>query len=536
LNERLSRFRSWLQWFVVKAQAHGLPGVVLRWVCRSGSSLIGRKLMAIPGVEAVYVRHTHAGSPSFVPGHSDLDLTVVLSKQAADSGGTVESVACLIEHRRLFYYYLSPSDARMTTSEELARLTRKWPPAEILVGPENWTLLAGREQRRETSKKLPASQVAWHPEFNRWWGHILQDYLLRTLPGEENRYLRVFYRGAIKQAAYFMIARGMTPPPHDSFTDQSLAQWVLDSHPQLRPLLQRLEENDFWDEEQSDTRERIFHEVLKITADFHVASAVKPRPAGKHNSNPADPNPHLAAYRALAAKLEALPELKSLLADVLVYPTPFCQPSYYQADLLLPDEISLTELTALAALIRQLFHGREIACESHLYAITLVPVSVSSAPLVRRGSPFPFLAEHIGRFGQMLFGQCPLPQQPEGKNLIEWCRVFLPYFTSNLRHRVEHSSRDLNFCHIAALRVFLETGEIVTDSACLIARHQVIFGRESPGDELWSYLLQDKPGRHNHASYLAATRCLQDELERVEQMLDERESQSAADPEGDNLR
>jgi hypothetical protein len=532
----LNDFRTWLQWAIVKAQAYWLPGLVLRWVCRIGTWKVGQRLVAIPGVEAVYIRHTHPHSPSFIPGHSDLDLTVVLADLATGSAETIEAVARFFERRRLFYYYLSPDDARMTTPGELARMMRKWPPVEILVGPENWTLLAGRDIRREESRSQPPSQIAEHPEFNRWWGHILQDYLLRTMPGEENRYHRVFYRGTIKQVAYFMVARGMTPPVHESFTDRGLARWVLDSHPELRPMLEGLEKRDFWASEEGDLRERIFYEVLRITGEFHAGSSLKSRPSGKLKSNPEDSGPHAGAYDALAAKLETLPELKSRLAGVLVYPTPYCHPCFYQVDLLLPNDISLAELTTVTKLIRQEFRGRGIASEGHHYAITLVPARVSGAPLVYRGSPFPFLVEHIARYGRMLFGPDGVTGRPYGRDLVDWCRIFLPYVTSNLARRIEHSSRTLNFCHIAAVRLFLETGEIVTDSSLLTARHQMVFRKDSPTDKLWDYLLRDKPGREPHYLYLAATENLKYELDRVEQLLDERESQVSSVSDEESLR
>ena len=205
MSEWRARLRIRLQWAIVRAQRYRLPGLLLRWICRAGTWNVGRLLMKLSGVEAVYVRHTHPRSPSFVPGHSDLDLTVVLSDQAAKAPEKIEAVAGLLERRRLFHYYLSPEDARITTPGELARLTGKWPPAEILVSPADWTLLAGRDLRRTEPLRLLARRIPWHPEFNRWWKHILQDYLLITMPGLENRYHRVFYRGAVKQAACFMI-------------------------------------------------------------------------------------------------------------------------------------------------------------------------------------------------------------------------------------------------------------------------------------------------------------------------------------------
>jgi hypothetical protein len=530
----MNDFRIWLQWAVIRAQSYRLPGLMLRWVCRVGTWRVGQRLVAISGVEAVYARHTHPKSPSFVPGHSDLDLTVVLSDRAAGNPEAAFAVARFLERRRLFYYYLSPDDARITSAGELARMTRKWPPVEILVGPENWTLLAGRDVRQEKSLILPHTQITNHPEFNRWWGHILQDYLLRTLPGEENRYHRVFYRGTIKQVAYFMVARGMTPATPESFTGQGMAQCVLDNHPDLRTMLEDLEKNDFWASEEMNLRERIFHEVLRITSEFHTGSGLKPKPTREWRPHPEDSGLHTNAYDALAVKLGTFPELKSRLAGVLVYPTPHCHPYFYQADLLLPDDISLAEFITVTEQIRQSFEGRGIESEGHHYAISLVPVGVSGMPLVYRGSPFPFLVEHIERYGRMLFGPAgvvekpdEVARQPDRQDLVNWCRIFLPYFTSNLARRIEHSSRTLNFCHIAAVSLFLETGEIVTDSTFLPARHQVVFGKDSPTDEQWEYLLRDKPGREPHELYRIAAKHLQSELARVERLLDEKESQVA---------
>jgi len=487
--------------------------------------------MRLSGVMAVYVRHTHPRSPSFVPGHSDLDLTVILSDQAAESPAKLEAVARFLERRRLFYYYLSPDDARITTPGELARMTGKWPPVEILVGPEDWTLLAGEDVRVSKSKHLPPAQLPWHPEFNRWWAHILQDYLLLSMPGRENQYHRVFYRGAIKQTAYFMVAQGLNPPRAESFTDRSLAKWVLDKHPGLQTPLEGLEKRGFWDGGQQNLRERIFHEVLRNTESFYTGLPGNSQAVEKIDSTLAPDKLHAGAYDALASRFETLPDLKSRLACIFVYPTPYCHPYFYQADLLLPEDISIAELSALTNIIRQEFKGREFESNGHHFAITLVPDNVYQAPLVFRGSPFPFLADHVRRYGRVLFGSAPVAVEAGGRQeLIDWCRIFLPYFTSNLNRRVEYSSRTLNFCHIAAVRLFLESGDIVTDSPALRARHEKVFEQESPPAKIWDYLLRDKPGRDDHGLYLDATAHLKSELDRVEQLLEDQESQSPSKP------
>jgi hypothetical protein len=520
LSDRRDAYRIRLQWAVVKAQAHRLPGGFLRWFCQAGARRIARSLADMPGVVAVYARHTHPGSPSFVPGHSDLDLTVVLADEAGKSAPAVETVAGFLERRRLPYYYLSPDDARITTVGELNRLSTRWPPVEILVGPENWTLLAGEDVRPRASTERAAEQWPGHPEFNRWWGHILQDYLLRTLPGLENRYHRVFYRGAIKQAAYFMVAGGLNPPDHEAFTSRGLAKWVLEGNPALGRMLSELERNGFWEGGQSDVREQIFLEILGLTEQFYARF---PGPSDATESirhdRPSDER-HASAYDALAAKLASLPDLQSRLAGVLVYPTPYCHPCFYQADFLLPAGGSLADLKALTAIIRETFAGREFESMGHHFAITLVPATVYQAPLAFRGSPFPFLAEHVRRYGRLLPGSPAVtPGRVDGQAWTEWCRMFLPYFTSNLNRRVEHSSRTLNFCHIAAVRLFLETGEIETDPLALRVRHARAFGDGSPSPETWDYLLRDKPGRADRERYRSAAACLAREVQAVERLL-----------------
>ena len=486
--------------------------------------------MKLPGVEAVYLRHTHPRSSSFVPGHSDLDLTVVLSDSAVKSPEKVETVIRFLERRRLLYYYLSPDDARITTPGELARITGKWPPVELLVGTEDWTLLAGRDVRPTESINLSATQIPWHPTFNKWWDHILQDYLLLSMPGRENQYHRFFYRGAIKQTAYFMIAQGLSPPRHKSFTDQGLSQWVLDNHPGLQAILTGLEQRGFWEGGQADIRELIFHEVLGIAECFYSGFPTCSQVDKINNLTLAPIELHAGAYDALASKFDALPDLKSRLADILVYPTPYCHPYFYQADLLLPEGISTAELTALAGIIRQEFGGREFESNGHHFSITLIPIRIYQVPLVFRGSPFPFLADHIKRYGRLLFGSGSLAMAAvDRQELIDWCRIFLPFFIANLNRRVEHSARTLNFCHIAAVRLFLETGEIVTDPPALKACHKKVFGQESPPSKIWDYLLRDKPGRDDHSLYLSATSHLTLELEKVEQLLEDQDCQRTSE-------
>jgi len=527
LSDWRTRQRIRLQWIVVRAQRYWLPGVVLRWICRAGTWNVCRRLVKIPGVEAVYARHTHPQSASFVPGYSDLDLSVVLSDRAGDIPEITETVAELLERRRLYYYYLNPQDARIISAGELARLTGKYSAVEILVSPADWKLLAGREMRREAPPRRPARKLPWHPEFNNWWGHILQDYLLIPMPGLENQYHRVFYRAAIKQSAYFMLARGLDPPRPGSPGGQGLAEWVFRNDPTMRELLSGLGQRDFWEAGQRGIRELIFHDVLSKAADFFVEFSSSAGIAGRKKSVPAKDGPHDEAYSSLASKLEGISGLKSSLTDVLAYPTPYFYPYFYQADLLLPENISAEGLSKLADLLRKEFGGREFGVKGRYFSITLVPEKVYRTPLALRGKPFPFLVEHVERHGRMLFSseQWTAGASAGRDELIDWCRMFFPFFAFNLGRRVEHSSRTLNFCHIAAVRLYLQTGEIVTDPTVLRGRHRAVFGDESPPAAVWEYLQRDKPGRRERTLYRSAASHLAQELGKVEIMLDGAEDQ-----------
>jgi hypothetical protein len=62
---------------------------IFRRGCQLATWIVGRRLARIPGVEAVYARHSHPRFDTFAPGHSDLDLTLVLDDRAAKDAAVV---------------------------------------------------------------------------------------------------------------------------------------------------------------------------------------------------------------------------------------------------------------------------------------------------------------------------------------------------------------------------------------------------------------------------------------------------------------
>ena len=89
----------------------------------------------------------------------------------------------------------------------------------------------------------------------------------------------------------------------------------------------------------------------------------------------------------------------------------------------------------------------------------------------------------------------------------------------NLRRRIEYSTGGLNFCQLAAIRLFLETGEVETDTGRVRRRHRETFAG-SPEEGLWDYLMQTSPS-HRDSLYPEGTRAVAAEYARVDELLAE---------------
>ena len=522
MNRFLEKMRVWLRWIIIRAQSKPVFKQVLSWWCRWGAWRVSRLLLKTPGVVAVYSRHTHPGFPSFVPGHSDLDATIILSEDAAWNPERIEAVSSKVKALSWFHYYLSPSDIRITSPKELARVTRNYSSRyEPLYTPDDWILLAGQEVRSEKALDFPAVEIPWHPEFNVWWQHILQHYLLVPKPGLEDQYLRVFYRSALRQQLQFLAASGKEVTKPLGHVDDDLVEAAFREHPDLRALLIELKRNDFWYKNPQHLQERILLAVLQLAAEFFRTYTFHPTLAQAPACGKDGGKRHKTAYDALKSRLDQAPQLTKQLKGVLIYPIPHCSPTFYQVDLVIPDDLSAVLFSQTLRLAHETFRGREFHLHGQGFSITYVPESILNRPLLFLGSPYPFLKEHIQRYGEYLLG--PEPPALEGawnhEDLVQWCRVFLPYYMITLARRIEHSSRSINFCQLASIKLFLETGEKETDPETIRRRHRDLFKEESPEDQVWDYLLRDKPGLQNRKGYIAATSSLFRECRQVETLL-----------------
>lgn len=518
------KLKAWIRWIIILTQHYPLLKQAFRWACKLGVWRIARLFSRTPGVQSVYIRHTHPWSSSFVPGHSDLDVTIVLTEEAAGNSDQVEAIANQIEVWNRIHYYLKPEDVRLTTRKELARVTRTYDsPCELLYKPDDWVLLAGEEVRTEQPRDFATKKIPWHPEFNKWWQHFLQGHLLIQKPPDD-QYMRIFYRGAMKQQLYFLAASGkkITRPP--GHLDDSLVEVAFRDNPEMLLLLSNLKRHYFWDKNAQRLKEQIFWHIIQSAAEFFRNYPTPPQ------SNPSKPLPqedrklHVRAYEALESRLAQCPGLCRWMKGVLTYPMPYCYPYFYQVDFVIPDGLSLEEFSEIVQSMKKIFRtvrAREFYLDGRGYSVALVLQSIYESSLVFLGSPSPFLRDHIRRYGRDLLGLVPRGLQGTltPVDLASWCRVFLPYYMFNMSYRIEHSSRTLNFSQLASIRLFLETGETQTDSLELRKQHQEQFKGESPDELVWDYMLKANPSRQHQGAHRAATVALLQECRRVEALL-----------------
>ncbi|MFC1883460.1 hypothetical protein ACFL2O_01705 [Thermodesulfobacteriota bacterium] len=442
------RNRIKIQWLVVRGQKIWGFRHISRWWCFFGVRRVSRLLLKMPSVEAVYSRHTRPGSPSFVPGHSDLDVTLVLSENASRDPEQIEAVSRRVDDLSWFHFYLSPEDVRFSSRNELARLTRNFAaPFEPLYTPDDWVLLAGEEVRSEKSGDFPSRRMPWHPEFNRWWQHVLQVYLHVKRPGLEGRYLRVFYRSALRQQLQFHAALGKVQAKPNGHVGDEMVDTAFEHDPETLELLEDIKRRDFWVRNPWRLKKQILFAVFQSASDFFSKFPAHPELDTEKAGCSKEIGRHESAYDALKSRLEQCAHLTSMLRGVMAYPVPYFSPYFYNVDMVIPDEPDPEQFGEILDTAYNEFKGKEFILNGHQYAITYVPEGVLKKPLVYLGSPYPFLKEHIKRYGICLTGQEPpaLEGSWSHQDLTEWCRIFLPYHRITLSRRVEHSSRGVCF-------------------------------------------------------------------------------------------
>jgi hypothetical protein len=490
LGSRRDRLRGALRHGLLRAQRLAGPRKAIRGACRTGVRRAGRRLGDLPGVEAVYIRHSHPALDSFVVGASDLDATLVLDGAASDAPDVLIPIVAEAERLARLHFYLEARDLRFTTRVELTGAGRA-APFELLYRVDDWTLLAGNDVRQVREPEFPAALVPWHPEFGKWWHHILQDHLF-DMPMRGRAYLRPIFRDVVKQKLQLLAAagRGGGRPP-GLLSDQDFVG-AFEGDPETMAVLERLRRSHFWDDDPARSSQVLVLRILRDAAEL---------------------------LRSLAPH-EPGTALRPVERGAIAYPVPYCQPDRYQLDLLLPDDLSLVGLRKAVDALRGTFGGRRARIGALSFTASLMLEGTLAHPLAYRGLPFPLLRDHLQRYARVLCGDLPpaLVGAPGREDLQRACRVFLPYHMFNLRRRVEHSSAGLNFCQLAAIRLLLETDELETNAPSVQRLHREACAR-SPTEKIWDYLMQDAPDPHD-PRYAAATRAVAAEYTRVQALLD----------------
>jgi hypothetical protein len=473
--------------------------------------IAGRKLASVKGVAAVFSRHTHPRSPAFVPGHSDLDLTVILEDDFAHDPDCIRECSRTMHQLGRQFLFTKAEDARFLSQSELSRFSKKFcSPFELLSRPEDWLLIAGREVRAQKSLPFPPGLVPTHAEFNRWWEHVLQTQFFRSSSEIDKGYARAVYRSALKNQLHLEAAEGFASTATERHGVDELAGLKFDGNPKLREILAEIKQHGLWVAIPDESKTQLLWHVLKATEVFFsglssIHSKVKPfaapnlavsarNRAERPRRDPhRDQEPHLSVSQALSEKIRDIPALSRVLQSAVAYPLPHAFPYIYRVDLVLDENVRLDSFAAACEALSRSLGKKSFALSGVPVEFTLIPAIIYREPLFFLGSGCPFLLEHIHQFGSTVYGlDHPYPAVAwSHSDLFRWCQTYLPFHMVTFRRRIEYGSPVLNFCQLASLRIFLETGEKLTASGAVRARYLSEFmknGREQKVvDSLFDY-------------------------------------------------
>lgn len=459
----------WRRWFrsaiISSARLPGIRTLYLN-VCGVITWLVGRQLAVIPGVEAVYTRHSHPRFATFAPGQSDLDLSLVLADDAAQDATGVRACTERIEGLSRRFFFVLPQDARIVSRRELAQMEAHPGGAEILGAPRGWTRIGGREVRGEGNlPKVDGTSIARHPEFNAWWLNALQTHVLTPNTGLAEGHMRLCFRIAMKSQHHLQAARGRVAPGQAYLPDSEAASLFADD-PEMTALIGDLAREGFWAKDGERRKAAILRRSLALAGEFYRGPPL-PRDATwvafAEGPSPVLPEAHRAELRE---RIEREGSLRSIAESIIIYPTPHWTPVEYQIDLILRDEVAPADFEDAVLAIKRSFRGRTFGILGTHAQMTLVPRRAFEHPAFFLGTPFPFLHEHVAAFGETLFGTPPrIPAPPSRAERFEWCAQYSRFHRFTLRYRPQYVSKDCNFCQLASVRLFLEDGAILTDGA-----------------------------------------------------------------------
>lgn len=519
-DERRHRVRT----SVVRISQAAWPRTILRQLCLLGTWIVGRRLASIPGVESVYVRHSHPGSVTFAPGQSDLDLTLVLN----DADGRDPSVVCTCTERidslnRLFYF-VWPQDARFVTRRELAQMETAPGATEILNAPKQWIRIGGREVRRADLPSAPQTDsIALHPEFDAWWLNVLQTHVLtpQTTFAEQN--MRLCFRVAMKNQFQLQAARRRVDLATEAYLPDSKAATLFADDTEMADILANIKRRDFRALEGDEEKSEILRHCIAGATDFYRELPVPP---GMAWVAPTVDKPAAVAeaHRSeLQQRFEQEGSLRAIADTIIIYPTPHWSPREYQIDVILREDFSPAEFRDAVRAIKTSFGGRTFGIGGTHAQITLVPRNAFEHPWFFLGTPFPFLHEHVAAFAETLMGSPPrIPAPPSRAERLCWLTRHYLFHRFTLGRRVNYFSKDCNSCQLASVHLFLERGTILTDAAEVHREYLELFGKDSEDAETLGFLLGiggKTPDEEGKAPFAAALRIQARQYDAIEALL-----------------
>ncbi len=517
----MGKWRRWIRAGIIRSSRLPWIRTLYRKACQLGTWMVGRRLASQPGVEAVYARHSHPRSVTFAPGQSDLDLTLVLDDGAAQDAALVRACTDQVDALSRVFCFVWPQDARLVARRELAQI-EAWPgAAEILTAPSGWIRIGGREVRREG--RLPAierNRIPLHPEFNAWWLNVLQTHVLTPQTSLAEGHMRLCFRVAMKSQLHLQVGRGRMAPAVEAYLPDSASPSLFAEDAEMAGLLGDLERKGFWAQNAEELKARILHRSLTHAAEFYRDLPVPPdaawvAPAAGRSAALTE------AHRSeLRARLDGERALRSIAGTIVVYPTPPWAPCEYQIDLLLDDDVPPAAFGDAVRAIKRSFGGRTFGIGGTHAQLTLVPRSAFEHPWYFLGTPFPFLHEHVATFAETLFGSPPrIPAPPPSAERLRWCARYYLFHRFTLRYRPRYVSKDCNFCQLAAIRLFLEHGVVLTDAAQVRRAYLDAFVKRSEEGQALDFLLRGDGERPDEIPFAAALQLQSREYDSVEALL-----------------
>lgn len=477
---------------------------LLRKACQLGTWIVGRNLASLPGVEAVYVRHSHPRSVTFAPGESDLDLTLVLEDGAAENPVVVRACTDGVNALNRLFYFVWPQDARFVSRRELAQTEGQPGAAEILNAPSRWIRIGGREVRRESQVFSIGNAIALHPEFNGWWLNVLQTHVL-TPPRTslDDNYMRLCFRVAMKNQVYLQVGRGRIPP-NEAYLPDSAATGLFADDSELSVLLGDIAHKGFWAQNGEERKARILHRLIAQAALFYRELPMRSDAEWLVLSD--GPSAALSeAHRAgLRERFNREGALRSIAESIIIYPTPHWISREYQIDILLHNEVSAAAFVDAVRAVKRSFGGRTFGIGGTNVQLTLLPRSAFEHPCYALGTPFPFLHEHIATFAETLFGPPPrVPAPPSMAERLHWCVRYFLFHRFTMHHRPHYVSKDCNFCQLAAIHLFLKQGAVLTEAGQVRRAYLQSFAKGVEDSVALDYLLRGDGEPLNEMSFAA---------------------------------